>query len=131
MNPPALVEDYSYPGADRILAEKGIELKKGDGRILLADCDQAAQQIRVYTVGTPLPTARTCTASGPSGRPAKLTLELSRVFAVETADHSVRADLTANGETTSVLVDKNDWASVGEGTVGGAKSVLVELGLTG
>ena len=48
--PPALVEDYAYPGADRILTEKGIKLKRGDGRILLADCDQAAQQIRVMTV---------------------------------------------------------------------------------
>ncbi|MGR3870673.1 hypothetical protein ACUXZZ_19005 [Streptomyces graminifolii] len=130
-NPPALVEDYSYPGADRILAEKGIELKKGDGRILLADCDQAAQQIRVYTVGDPSANRADVYCFRAIGETGRLTLELSRVFAVETADHSVRADLTANGETTSVLVDKNDWASVGEGTVGGARSVLVELGLTG
>ncbi|WP_427920839.1 hypothetical protein [Streptomyces sp. cg40] len=65
------------------------------------------------------------------GTTGRLTLELSRVFAVETTDHSVRADLTANGETTSVLVGKNDWVSVGEGTVGGARSVLVELRVTG
>src|SRR5262249_5888829 len=35
--PPAAVEDYGYPGADHVFAEKGIRLKRGDGHILLAD----------------------------------------------------------------------------------------------
>ncbi|MER5530735.1 hypothetical protein ABT075_40200 [Streptomyces sp. NPDC002677] len=65
------------------------------------------------------------------GKTGRLTLELPRVFAVEAADHPIRADLTANGATTQVLVDKGGWASVGEGTPGGARSVLVELRVTG
>jgi len=129
-NPPAAVEDYGYPGADRILADKGIKLKKGDGRILLAECDPAAQQIRVLTrrddsvnrAGT-----YCFTAIGKTGR---LTLELPQVFAVEAADHPVSADLTANGKTTTVAVAQGGFESVGE-AAGGAPSVLVELRVTG
>lgn len=130
-HPPVAVEDYRYPGADRILTEKGIKLKKGDGRILLADCDQAAQQIRVLTVADPAVGRKDVYCFKALGKVGRLTLELPRVFAVEAADHPIRADLTANGETTSVSVEKNGWASVGEGTVGGAQSVLVELRVTG
>ncbi|MEV6358651.1 hypothetical protein AB0M40_38945, partial [Streptomyces hydrogenans] len=32
------VENYDYPNADKILAEKNIVLKRGDGHIVLADC---------------------------------------------------------------------------------------------
>ncbi len=129
-NPPFAVEDYGYPGADQILAEKGIKLKKGDGRILLADCDGAAQQIRVLTrrddsVGR---AGTYCfTAPGKSGR---LTLELPQVFAVEAADHPISADLTAAGKTTTVAVPQGGFESVGE-AAGGAPSVLVELRVTG
>ncbi|MFI6462776.1 hypothetical protein [Streptomyces sp. NPDC050528] len=130
-NPPALVEDYSYPGADRILAEKGIKLKKGDGRILLADCDSTASQIHVMTVGDPAQNRADDYCFRTVGKTGWLTLELSRVFAVAASDHPIRADLTANGETTSVLVPKGELAPVGEGTVGGARSVLVELRVTG
>lgn len=130
-NPPALVEDYVYPGADRILAEKGIKLKKGDGRILLADCDEAAQQIRVLAVADSSANRAGTYCFKAVGKAGWLTLELSRVFAVEAADHPIVADLTANGTTTSVPVEQGGWASVGEGTVGGARSVLVELRVTG
>jgi hypothetical protein len=128
--PPVAVEDYGYPGADRILAEQGIKLKKGDGRILLAECAPAAQQIRVLTrkddsVGR---AGTYCfQAIGKSGR---LTLELPQVFAVEAADHPVSADLTAGGRTTTVAVPKGGFESVGE-AAGGASSVLVELRVTG
>ncbi|MFD8134429.1 hypothetical protein [Streptomyces mirabilis] len=131
LNPPSAVEDYGYPGADRILAEKGIKLKKGDGHILLAECDQTAQQIRVLTVEDASAGRAGTYCFKALGKTGLLTLELPRVFAVEAADHPIRADLTANGETTSVNVEKDGWASVGEGTVGGARSVLVELRVTG
>ncbi|WP_257004066.1 hypothetical protein [Streptomyces sp. SA15] len=129
--PPIAVEDYGYPGADKILATKGIKLKKGDGRILLAECDQAAQQIRVLTVEDPAEGRAGTYCFKALGKSGWLTLELPRVFAVEAADHPVRADLTANGQTTSVDVAQGGWVSVGEGTVGGARSVLVELRVTG
>lgn len=35
--PPPLVEDFSYPGADAILAQHGLKLFSGDGHILFVD----------------------------------------------------------------------------------------------
>ncbi|MFH9264069.1 hypothetical protein ACH4KN_07380 [Streptomyces sp. NPDC017546] len=131
--PPSLVEDYSYPGADNILATKGIKLKKGDGRILLADCDLSQNQIRVMTVED--------SASGRAGqycfrttaKTGYLTLELPRVFVLElaTSERPISADLTAGGETTTVNVGAGGFQSVGEGVVGGARSTLVEIRVTG
>jgi hypothetical protein len=129
--PPVAVEDYGYPGADRVLAEKGIKLKKGDGHILLADCDQAAQQIRVLTVKDDSTGRQGTYCFRATAKTGRLTLELPRVFAVEAADHPVSANLTADGKTTTVNVAKGGFESVGEGTVGGARSVLVELRVTG
>lgn len=129
--PPVAVEDYGYPGADRILAEQGIKLKKGDGRILLADCDQTAQQIRVLTVKDDSVGRQGTYCFKAMGKTGRLTLELPRVFAVEAPDHPVSADLTADGRTTTVNVPQGGFESVGEGTVGGARSVLVELRVTG
>ncbi|MGW6236544.1 hypothetical protein ACWGBX_31995 [Streptomyces sp. NPDC055037] len=129
--PPFAVEDFSYPGAAKILATKGIELKRGDGHILLADCDLALDQIRVMTVadsGAGREGTYCFRATGTSGY---LTLALPRVFALEAADHPISANLTANGETTKVNVAEGGFQSVGEGTVGGAQSVLVELRVTG
>jgi hypothetical protein len=34
----SLVEDFSYPNADRILAEQNVRLISGDGHIILVDC---------------------------------------------------------------------------------------------
>jgi len=129
--PPAAIENYDYPGASRILTEKGIKLKKGDGKILLADCDQAAQQIRVLTVADDSVGREGTYCFTALGRTGRLTLELPRVFVVQAADHPISADLTANGQTTTVDVAKGETESVGEAASGGVRSVLVELQVTG
>jgi hypothetical protein len=129
--PPAAIENYEYPGAGRILTEKGIKLKRGDGRILLAECDQAAQQIRVLTVADDSVGREGTYCFKALGETGHLTLELPRVFVVQAEDHPISADLTANGQTTTVNVAKGETESVGEATPGGAKSVLVELRVTG
>lgn len=129
-NPPAAVEDYGYPGADHVLAEEGIKLKKGDGGILLADCDPAAQQIRVLTRKDDSVNRAGTYCFRALGKTGRLTLELPQVFAVEAADHPISADLTAGGKTTTVAVPQGGFESVGE-AAGGAASVLVELRITG
>ncbi|MEV8312472.1 hypothetical protein AB0P36_35675 [Streptomyces flavidovirens] len=129
--PPSMVEDFTYPGAANILATKGIELKKGDGRILLTECDQAADQIRVLTVKDPVAGRDETYCFRATAKTGYLTLSLPRVFALEATNHPISADLTANGATTTVNVDKGGFESVGEGTVGGARSVLVEIRVTG
>ncbi|MER5466673.1 hypothetical protein ABT010_39875 [Streptomyces sp. NPDC002668] len=129
--PPAAVEDFSYPDAANILANKGIQLKKGDGRVLLAECDEAADQIRVMTVEDQSAGRKGTYCFRATGKTGYLTLELPRVFILETGQHPFTAELTANGETTTVDVPKDGIESVGEGTVGGARSVLVEIRVTG
>ncbi|MFI1455962.1 hypothetical protein [Streptomyces roseus] len=42
------VEDFSYPDAAKIQAEKGIVLKRGDGNIVLTSCD-GSQDLMVNT----------------------------------------------------------------------------------
>ncbi|MEG8278890.1 hypothetical protein [Streptomyces sp. AHA2] len=123
--PPVAVEDFSYPGAERILAEQGIQLKRGDGRITLATCNEAADQIKVLTrVGG----GEFCfTATHTSGH---LTLELPDVFAIQTESHPVRAELTAEGKSQTVNVPKNEMKGVGEG-LGEPPAVLLEIRVTG
>ena len=129
--PPAAIEDFDSPGAGRILTEKGIKLKRGDGHILLAECDQAAQQIRVLTVADDSVGREGTYCFKVLGKTGRLTLELPRIFMVQAADHPISADLTANGRTTTVDVAKDETVSVGEATSGGVRSVLVELQVTG
>ncbi|WP_260696926.1 hypothetical protein [Streptomyces sp. 130] len=129
--PPSAIEDFAYPGADSILASKGIELKKGDGHILLAECDYTVDQIRVSTVKDTTVGRDGLYCFRATGATGYLTLTLPRVFALEAADHPISADLTANGQTQTIDVAEGGWKSVGEGTVGGARSVLVEIRVTG
>ncbi|MFF1682122.1 MULTISPECIES: hypothetical protein [unclassified Streptomyces] len=129
--PPVAVEQFAYPGAAGILASDGIQLKKGDGHIVLVTCDGSADQIRVYTVADSTAGRRGDYCFKATAASGYLTLELPRVFALETGDHPISADLTANGATTTVAVAEGGFESVGEGTVGGARSVLVEIRVTG
>lgn len=135
--PPSAVEDFAYPNAAAILRDKGIKLIKGDGHITLADCDDKASQIKVLTVqgeGADKQGAYCFQANAKTGY---LSLELPRVFYLQTADHPITASLTPQGQDTSkgptqtVNVDKNGHASVGEGVTGGAPAVLLEIRVTG
>ncbi|MFF4582802.1 trypsin-like serine protease [Streptomyces sp. NPDC001373] len=128
---PYAIEDFSYPNAAQILATKGIKLVRGDGQITLADCDNSKPQIRVMTVEdlTVNRQGTYCfTSSAPTGY---LALELPRVFAIDAGDKPLNAKLTANGATQSVDIAKDGYASVGEGVVGGSRSTLVEIRVTG
>ncbi|MFE5898241.1 trypsin-like serine protease [Streptomyces sp. NPDC056488] len=128
---PFTVEDGAYPGAAQILTDKGIKLLRGDGNITLAECNATAKQIRVMTVedasagraGTYCFASRAATGV--------LTLELPRVFAIDAADQPLSANLTADGQTKTVTLAKDGYASVGEGLVGGPRSTLVEIRVTG
>ncbi|MFJ5223448.1 hypothetical protein [Streptomyces sp. NPDC088400] len=124
--PPFAVEDFEYPGAQKILEEKGITLRKGDGRILLADCDPAQQQIQVWTRKSSA--GMFCFQA--TAKTGHLTLEVPDVFALQTSDRAISADLTAQGKTQTVNVPKDKLQGVGEGT-GGGDAVLVELRVTG
>ncbi|MGW6742458.1 hypothetical protein ACWGDX_17320 [Streptomyces sp. NPDC055025] len=128
---PYAVEDYSYPDAANIEATKGIKLIRGDGHIVLTECDQSASQITVMTVKDETANRDGIYCFKATAKTGYLTLEVPRVFYLEATDHPFTADLTADGKTQTVSVAKDGFASVGEGTIGGARSTLVEIRVTG
>jgi hypothetical protein len=124
--PPFAVEDFEYPNAAKILQEKGITLKRGDGHIILADCTDATDQLHVWTRESA--DGKFCFRT--TATTGYLTLELPEVYGIQTRDQTIRAELSAEGTTQTVDVPKNDFKGVGEGT-GGAPTVLLELRVTG
>ncbi|MFF7185593.1 hypothetical protein ACFZAR_10165 [Streptomyces sp. NPDC008222] len=133
--PPSAVEDFAYPNADRIQRDQGIKLIKGDGHITLSTCDDSAQQIKVLTVQGQSGNPQGAYCFKATAKTGYLNLELPRVFALETADHPISADLRPQADPSApaktVNVDKNGYQSVGEGAAGGAPAVLLELRVTG
>ncbi|MGW1916462.1 hypothetical protein ACWCQS_38550 [Streptomyces sp. NPDC002076] len=133
--PPSAVEDYAYPNADQIQRDQGIKLIRGDGHIILAKCDDSAQQIKFLTVQGQSGNPQGAYCFKANAKSGHLTLELARVFALETADHPISADLRPQADPAApvktVTVDKNGYQSVGEGAAGGAPTVLLELRVTG
>ncbi|MFB1044436.1 hypothetical protein [Streptomyces chrestomyceticus] len=130
---PYSVETFDYPNAAKILKERGIALRKGDGHIVLAKDCNVTQDIAILTsdVGNP-DRGRYCFKVTGTGKTGYLTLEIPKVLVIKTADYHVQASVTADGTTTSVDVPKNQKASVGEGTnPPGGPAVLVELRVTG
>ncbi|MEU8581701.1 hypothetical protein [Streptomyces abikoensis] len=128
--PPVAVETFEYPNAAKILKEKGIALRKGDGHILLVDCN-VSRDIQVLTsVNHPgqSETGTYCFKVTGSGKTGFLTLEVPKVYNIMTGDVAVKANLTAEGKTQTVAVAKNDAVGVGTGApVPGAATTLVEL----
>ncbi|MCX4852081.1 hypothetical protein [Streptomyces sp. NBC_00893] len=124
---PSVVEDFQYPGAAEIFAERGIMLKKGDGHIVFTDCSSSSD----IMVDSRLSNGGFCFKV--TSKSGYLTMELPDAYGIWTEGHPVRATLTAEGKKTTVDVPKNDFAPVGEGdgNTGTKRSVLVELRVTG
>ncbi|MFI1106085.1 hypothetical protein [Streptomyces melanogenes] len=127
--PPSGVEDFAYPGASGIEANRKITLIKGDGHIVLSDsCDGSPQQIKVWTRTN----GNKDVCFRVIGKSGYLAMKIAEVWAVETKDRPVTADLTADDGKThqTVDVEPGHFKSVGEGT-GSAPTALLELRVTG
>ncbi|WP_449349135.1 hypothetical protein [Streptomyces shaanxiensis] len=116
------VEDYDYPGADKVLAEQGITLKRGDGHIVLADCASQTGLLEVWARSQD----RICfRVTGNSGW---LTLEIPSVYGIKGNAYSTEVDMTVAEEQTSYDIDKNAWTAVGESAdEQGREFMLVEI----
>ncbi|MFJ7899366.1 hypothetical protein ACIQ6V_02400 [Streptomyces sp. NPDC096198] len=116
------VENFNYPGADKILAEKNIVLKRGDGHITLADCASGTGFLEVWARSKD----RVCfQVTGNSGW---LTLEIPAVYAVRGNDYAAQVDMTVGTEEKSFDVAKNTWTAVGESAdPQGRSHMLVEI----
>nr|WSZ20481.1 hypothetical protein OH837_47920 [Streptomyces canus] len=116
------VEDFGYPQADKILAEKNILLKRGDGHITLADCASGTGQLEVQARDK----SKVCfDVKGNSGW---LTLELPSVYLVRGNDYTTEVDMTVGTEETTYDIAKNAWTPVGESTdEQGREFILLEI----
>ncbi|MEU4010834.1 hypothetical protein AB0H30_20430 [Streptomyces pseudogriseolus] len=117
------VEDFNYPFADEILAEKGIVLKRGDGHITLADCVVGTGQIEISTRSSE---DNICFDT--VGDEGWLTLEIPAVYSIKGNDYATTVDLTVGTEEKTVEVRKNAWTPVGESAdPQGRDHMLVEI----
>ncbi|MFI9269757.1 hypothetical protein ACIGXM_03400 [Kitasatospora sp. NPDC052896] len=106
--PPPAVEDFSYPGADRILAEKGIKLISGDGHITLAECGAAPGQLEVWSRSRP----KFCFQV--TGKGGYLALEVPKVYGFMGNSYDTQIDMTVANEKKSFDIEKDAWVQVGE-----------------
>ncbi|MGW8766522.1 hypothetical protein ACWGN5_28945 [Streptomyces sp. NPDC055815] len=119
------VEDHAYPYADKILAEQGITLKRGDGHILLADCASGTGLMEVWSREK----QRVCFRA--TGNGGWLTLEIPSVYGVKAADFTTEVDMTVGTEEKSFDVPANSWQPVGEtADPEGRPHMLVEIRTT-
>ncbi|WP_175408052.1 hypothetical protein [Streptomyces sp. TRM64462] len=116
------VEDFNYPGADKILAEKGFLLKRGDGHITLATCGEAGL-IEVYSRKSSAPVCFRVT-----GNQGFLTLEMQAVYGIKGNDYDTDVTMTTGTEEKTFDVPKNSFTPVGEATdPQGRDHTLVEI----
>ncbi|KQX53698.1 hypothetical protein ASE09_07620 [Streptomyces sp. Root66D1] len=116
------VEDFAYPDAAKILAERGIVLKRGDGHIVLATCGSEAGLLEVWARDLDKACFKVTGSSG------YLSLDIPAVFAIKGNDYSTSVDMTVGAEQKSFDVTKNAWTSVGEAAdPEGRDHALVEI----
>ncbi|MEW2065038.1 hypothetical protein ACFXOK_10400 [Streptomyces sp. NPDC059173] len=131
---PVAVEDFNYPGADGLLAERGIKLKRGDGHIILTsitDLGECRADTANIWVEAHTGTRKFCFHT--NAQTGYLTMELPDTFNIWTGASPVQAKLTPKGtnDTTVVNAPADDLTSVGESGDTGLRSALVEIRVTG
>ncbi|WP_405770301.1 hypothetical protein [Streptomyces sp. NBC_01538] len=120
------VEDFNYPQADKILAEKNVVLKRGDGHITLADCVTGTGQLELLARDRG---DKICFNT--VGNEGWLTLEIPAVFSIKGNNYSTTVDMTVGTEEKSYEINKNTWTPVGESTdPEGRDHMLVEIRIT-
>ncbi|MGW0855644.1 hypothetical protein [Streptomyces sp. NPDC002690] len=119
------VEDFGYPGAERILAETGITLKRGDGHIVLADCAAGGNLVKVRSSSQPAGVNICFLVTGNGGW---LSLEIPTAFSVWGAgDYTTTVSLTTDSDEQSWTATKNQWLGVGRSVDASQDWTLVEI----
>ncbi|GHF37137.1 hypothetical protein FHX82_007270 [Amycolatopsis bartoniae] len=125
--PPSIMEDFSYPGATQVLAQRGITLISGDGHIMLVSCG-ASGLIEVRSSGNtadkdPDPGHYCFKVTGSTGT---LTLTIPNAYQVKGDNHAVTATVTVANTTSTVAVATNTWTGIGLGS-GPDPATLLQL----
>ncbi|MFD7597748.1 S1 family peptidase, partial [Kitasatospora sp. NPDC059812] len=123
--PPVAVENFSYPDAAKILADRKITLKAGDGHIQLADCASGPGLFQLLSRST-APSQVCFTITGAVGY---LAMEIPNVYDIRGDAHTVKATLNTAGKVTTFDVPKNKWTGLGEGASADT-TTLLELNVT-
>ncbi|MFD3547889.1 hypothetical protein ACFWUW_20195 [Streptomyces sp. NPDC058655] len=105
------VEDFAYPNADKILAERHITLKRGNGNIQLAECGSAPDLLEFWSREDEKSICFRVT-----GTQGYLALEIPAVFSVKGNSYATEVDLAVGDEEKTYTVKKNTWTPVGEST---------------
>ena len=120
---PTIVEDFSYPGADKIFTDRAIKLISGDGHLLLVDCTNVSSLIEVRASNVADhgsdPGHYCFKVNGPSG---DLKLELVNAYQVKNDSHNVQATVSVDGKTSTVTV--TGWTGIGVGDSMDAATLL-------
>jgi hypothetical protein len=118
---PSLVEDYSYPNADKI---KTITLKRGDGHIMLVDCATGPVSAKVYSFENADPFCFRFT-----GAKGFLSLELPNVYGIRNENYGLSATIKIENEDKekTVEVPRDDWIGLGTSGPEQKPAVLLEL----
>ncbi|GCD32385.1 hypothetical protein OEIGOIKO_00098 [Streptomyces chrestomyceticus JCM 4735] len=119
---PSAVEDFSYPGAEKILKEKGLKLKRGDGHILLADCHNSPNLLRFIARDREDFCFRVLGDSG------YLELEVPKVGGVQSYGYQAKVNMTVGTDTKTYDIPRNEMRGVGENAdPAGRQHTLVEI----
>jgi prepilin-type processing-associated H-X9-DG protein len=110
-DPPSIVEDFSYPGREQILAERGLKLHGGDGNILYVDCDVEGDKILVESYQF---ADYVCFQL--RGEHGYLSLEIARTTYLYSENQALDATLSIAGQEDQQHkhVPENYWTGVGE-----------------
>ncbi|OXM71906.1 MULTISPECIES: hypothetical protein [Amycolatopsis] len=125
--PPSIVEDFSYPGAAKILQDRALTLISGDGHIVLVDCTSQTGLLQVHAYNSADhssdPGHYCFKVTGASGY---LRMNVPYAYQIRGDNHTVQADITINGQSSTVPIAKNSWTGIGEGA-GTDPATLLEL----
>ncbi len=129
---PVAVEDFNYPGADKVLADRGITLKRGDGHITLAATSDQGE-CTADPANTFIESHKGSFCFHANAKTGYLTMEIPDTFNLWTGANPVKATLTpTDGSAQEVVnVPANDLKPVGESGDTGKRSALVEIRLNG
>ncbi len=106
--PTYAVEDLNYPDADKIWEEQGIKLIRGDGNIVLAECEARSDLIRIASRQQ----ADTCFEVKGTG--GYLTVEIPSVYGAYGNEFDTTLKTTVEGERATFDLESGKWISVGE-----------------
>jgi len=110
--PSSIVEDFSYPGRDQILAQHGVKLNSGDGHLLFVDCNVAGDKIKIETYEHADYVCFQLTAAH-----GYLKLEIGQTVFIYSENKPVEATVQLEGKTepeAPKTVPPNSWTTFGE-----------------